>query len=66
MRVSWELENDGCGSEFIVGSFEIVLKIAFVCVLMSNFGVDFAQYIIFSNISVNFESTCIHLISKCV
>ena len=49
----WELEKDGCGSEFIVYMY-VVLKIAFVCVLMSNFGVDFARYI-FQNISVNIE-----------
>ena len=39
------------------------MKIAFVCMLMSNFGVDFSRYI-FSNISVNIESTCIHLMKK--
>ena len=37
-RLSCELEKDGCGSEFIVGSFENRL-------CMSNFGVDFARYI---------------------
>ena len=47
-----------------LSSLQVVLKIVFVCVLMSNFGVDFALYI-FSNISVNIESTCIHLISTC-
>ena len=47
-----------------LSSLKVVLKIAFVCVLTSNSGVDFARYV-FSNISVNIELTCIHLISKC-
>ena len=58
--MSCELEKDGCGFEFIVGSFENRICMG----LMSNFGVDLPD-IFFSNISVNIESTCIHLISKC-
>ena len=47
-----------------LSSLEVVLKIAFVCVLTSNSRVDFARYV-FSNISVNIESTCMYLISQC-
>ena len=35
------VEKDGCGSEFIVGSFEN--RICMCGLVMSNFGVDFAR-----------------------
>ena len=47
-----------------LSSMYVILKIAFVCVLRSDSKVDLARYIL-SNISVNINSTCIKLISKC-
>ena len=47
-----------------LSSLQVVWKIAFVCVLTSNSGGDFARYD-FSNVSVIIYSTRMHLISKC-
>ena len=47
-----------------LSSLEVVLQIAFVCMIRSNSRVDFARYV-FLNVSVIIYSTCIHLISKC-
>ena len=59
-KVSWELEKDGCGSEIIVGSFENLICMCAHVKFWSRFCAIFV-----SNISVNIESTCINLISKC-
>ena len=42
----------------------MILKMAFVCVLRSDSKIDLARYIL-SNMSVNINSTCVNLISKC-
>ena len=41
-HVPWELENDGCESEFIVGSFDNRICVG---VLRSNSRVDFVRYV---------------------
>ena len=71
LRTSYNLFflEDGCIGSWkrtvvSVRSMWVVLTIAFVCVLTSNSGVDVARYD-FSNISVNIDSTSMHLISKC-
>ena len=53
----WELEKDGCESEFIVGSFENR-----ICMYAQ---VKFESRFLRDTFSVIIESTFIHLVSKC-